>query len=38
MGEKMSAYKILVRELERKRPFGKPRHGWEDVIKIDLHR
>jgi hypothetical protein len=29
-------FKIFVRKLERKRPFGKPRRGWEDIIKMDL--
>jgi hypothetical protein len=26
----------LVGRSERKRSLGKPRHGWEDNIKIDL--
>jgi hypothetical protein len=37
VGGKTSAYKILVRKFERKRPFGKPRHGWKDVIKMNQH-
>jgi len=28
--------KILVWRLEGQRPFGIPRHRWEDIIKIDL--
>jgi hypothetical protein len=29
-------YKILVGKSERKRPFERPRHRWEDNIKVDL--
>jgi hypothetical protein len=29
-------YKILVGKLEGKRPFGTPRHRWQDNIKMDL--
>ena len=36
MGERRGAYKVLVGKPEAKRPLGKPRHGWEDIIKIDL--
>jgi hypothetical protein len=28
--------KILVRKPEGKRPFGRPRHRWEDNVKINL--
>jgi hypothetical protein len=35
MGEIKSAYKILVRYLEGKKPLGKPRRSWGD-IRIDL--
>jgi hypothetical protein len=28
MGEKKSAYKILVGKPEEKRPLGRPRHKW----------
>jgi hypothetical protein len=31
-----TAYKILVRSSERKRPLGRPMHRWEDNIGIDL--
>jgi hypothetical protein len=31
-----SAYRILVGSSEGKRPFGRPRHRWEDSIKMDL--
>jgi hypothetical protein len=36
MGEKRSAYMILMRKLEGKRPLGRPRRMWVDNIKIDL--
>jgi hypothetical protein len=37
MGAKRNAYMILVGSLERKKePFGRPRHRWEDNIKLDL--
>jgi hypothetical protein len=35
MGEMGNAYIILVRKLERMRPFGRPRHRWEGNIKVD---
>jgi hypothetical protein len=36
MGVKRSAYRILVGKREGKRPLGRPRHRWEDNIKMDL--
>jgi hypothetical protein len=30
-----NAYKILVGKPEGKRPLGRPRHRWEDNIKLD---
>jgi hypothetical protein len=36
MGEKMSAYRILVGKPEGKRPVGRPRHKWVDNVRIDL--
>jgi len=36
MGEMGSTYKILVRKPAEKRPFGGPRHRWEDNIRMDL--
>jgi hypothetical protein len=30
------AYRILVGRLEGRRPLGRPRHRWEDNIKMDL--
>jgi len=31
-----SLYRVLVGKPEGKRPLGKPRHRWEDNIKMDL--
>jgi hypothetical protein len=36
MGEKRNAYRILVRNPERKRPLGRPRRRWMNNIKMDL--
>jgi hypothetical protein len=36
MGERRGVYRILVGKLEGKRPLGRPRHSWEDNIKINL--
>jgi len=36
MGEGRGVYRILVGKPEGKRPLGRPRHRWEDTIKIDL--
>jgi hypothetical protein len=36
MGEKKNAYGVLVENLERNRPPGKPRCRREDNIKMDL--
>jgi hypothetical protein len=36
MGDKNNAYRILVGKPEGKRPLGRPRHRWEDNIKMDL--
>jgi hypothetical protein len=30
-----NGYTILVRNPEGKRPLGRPKHIWENVIKID---
>jgi hypothetical protein len=35
-GEKRTAYNILVRKPEEKRPLGRPRRRWQDNIKMDL--
>jgi hypothetical protein len=31
-----NAYKIFVRKPEEKRPCGKPRHRWEENVKMSL--
>jgi hypothetical protein len=36
MGRGRGVYRVLVRRPEGKRPLGRPRHRWEDNIKIDL--
>jgi hypothetical protein len=36
MGERRGAYRILVRKPEGRRPLERPRHRWEDYIKMDL--
>jgi hypothetical protein len=35
-GERRCAYRVLVRRPEGTRPLGRPRHRWEDNIKMDL--
>jgi hypothetical protein len=29
-------YRVLVGKPERKRPFGRPEHRWDDNVKMDL--
>ena len=36
MGEGRCVYRILAGKPEGKRPLGRPRHRWEDNIKMDL--
>jgi hypothetical protein len=36
MGEEKKVYKVLVRKPEGKRPLERPRHRWEDGIRMDL--
>ena len=36
MGERRAIYRVLVGKPEGKRPLGRPRHRWEDNIKMDL--
>jgi len=36
MREMKNAYSILVEKPEGKRPLGRPRHRWEDNIRMDL--
>ena len=36
MGERRGVYRGLVGKPEGKRTLGRPRHKWEDTIKMDL--
>jgi hypothetical protein len=36
MGEERGVYRVLVGRPEGKRPLAKPRHRWEDNVKMDL--
>jgi hypothetical protein len=36
MGEGRGVYRVLVVRPECKRPLGRPRHRWENNIKLDL--
>jgi len=36
MGKRRGVYRVLVNKPEGKRPLGRPRHRWEDNIKMDL--
>ena len=36
MGEGSGVYRVLVGKPEGKRPLGRPRHRWENNIKMDL--
>jgi len=36
MGERRGVYTVLVGKPEGKKPLGRPRHRWEDNIKMDL--
>jgi hypothetical protein len=38
MGEGRCVYSVLVGKPEVKRPLGRPRHRWEDNIRMDLQR
>jgi hypothetical protein len=35
-GEDRGVYRVLVGKPEGKRPIGRPRHIWEDNIRMDL--
>ena len=35
--ERRCVHKVLVGKPEGKRPMGRPRHRWEDAIKMDLN-
>ena len=36
MGDRRGIYSVLVGKPEGKKPLGRPRHRWEDNIKMDL--
>jgi len=36
MGQGRAVYRVLVGKPEGKRPLGRPRHRWEDNIKMDF--
>jgi hypothetical protein len=36
MGEDRGVHRVLVGKPEEKRPLGRPRRRWEDIIKLDL--
>jgi hypothetical protein len=36
MEKSRSVYRVLVGKLGGKRPHGRPRHRWEENIKMDL--
>jgi hypothetical protein len=36
MEEERKVYKVLVGKPEGKRPLGRPRHWWKDVVRMDL--
>jgi hypothetical protein len=36
MGERRGMYRVFVGKPEGKRPQGRPKHRWEDNIKMDL--
>jgi hypothetical protein len=36
IGEGRGLYRVLVGKPEGKRPLGRPRHRWENNIKMDL--
>jgi hypothetical protein len=36
MGDIRNAYKVLVAKSEGKRPLGRSRLSWDDIIKVNL--
>jgi hypothetical protein len=37
MGEERKVYKVLVGKAKGKRPLGRPRHRWEDGIRMFIN-
>jgi len=35
-GERRGAYRIFIEKRDKKEPLARPRHRWEDNIKMDL--
>jgi hypothetical protein len=35
-GERRNAYRLLVGKLEGRRPLGRPRRRWFDIIRMDF--
>jgi hypothetical protein len=38
MGERRGVYRVLVGKPEGKRPLGRPRHRWEDILRWILRK
>jgi hypothetical protein len=38
MGARSGAYRVLVEKPEGKKPFGRPRRGWEENIGMGLQK
>jgi hypothetical protein len=36
MGEGRGVYRVLVGKPEGKRPLGRPRRRWEDIVRVNL--
>jgi len=36
MGEERGVYRVLVGKSEGRRPMGRPRRRWVDIIRMDL--
>jgi len=36
LGDKIGVFRVFVGKPEGKRPLGRPRHRWDDNIKLDL--
>jgi len=36
MGERRGAYRILLGNPDGKRPLGRPKDGWDDIMKLNI--